>query len=184
MKRRIAAVLVAAVAGAVGAFAAEPASPYAGQESRQIKALSPDDVAAYVGGKGQGLAKAAELNGFPGPAHVLELAEPLALTHDQRSRTQAIFTTMETRAREIGRALVEEERKLDLLFATKAVTRDALSKSLTEIGALQAQVRAVHLEAHLAQVEVLTPQQNARYAELRGYTGAGGHSGERGQHKH
>ncbi len=55
------------------------ASPYAGEQSRSIKSLSKEDVADYIDGKGMGFAKAAELNGYPGPKHVLELAEQLAL---------------------------------------------------------------------------------------------------------
>ena len=89
---------------------------------------------------------------------------------------------MEARAQSLGQALVEEERKLDRLFATKSVTPALLSRSLSEIGALQAQVREAHLQAHLAQVAILTPEQVARYGELRGYSEAGttGHTG----HKH
>ena len=49
------------------------ASPYAGQESRRIKSLSEQDIAELRAGRGWGLAKAAELNGMPGPAHLLEL---------------------------------------------------------------------------------------------------------------
>jgi hypothetical protein len=36
-----------------------PVSPYAGQETRDIKSLSPEEVDAYLSGKGLGLAKAA-----------------------------------------------------------------------------------------------------------------------------
>jgi len=167
---------------ALTAPAAQPASPYVGQETRDIKALAPEDAAALLQGKGMGLAKAAELNGYPGPAHVLELAVALALTAEQRSQTEALFAAMESRAQSLGRALVEEERKLDRLFATKSVTEESLHRSLAEIGVLQAQVRAAHLQAHLAQVAILTSEQVAQYAKLRGYSEAGtaGHSG----HKH
>ncbi|HEU5297143.1 MAG TPA: Spy/CpxP family protein refolding chaperone [Burkholderiaceae bacterium] len=161
--------------------AAQPGSPYVGQEARDIKALSPEDTAALLAGKGMGLAKAAELNGYPGPAHVLELAAPLALTPEQRSQTEALFASMESRAQSLGRALVEEERKLDRLFATRAVTPELLALSLSEIGALQAQVRAAHLQAHLAQITILTPEQVAHYVKLRGCAEAGtsGHTGHR-----
>lgn len=107
MKIRLAAVLVVFASCIPLSYAAQHASPYAGQESRAIKVLSPEDVAAYLAGKGRGLVKAAELNGFAGPAHVLELAEPLGLTPEQRSRTQAIFAAMDSRAKELGRALIE-----------------------------------------------------------------------------
>ena len=41
------------------------ASPYAGSENREIKALSSDEIASYLQGKGMSLAKAAELNHYP-----------------------------------------------------------------------------------------------------------------------
>ena len=68
--------------------------PYAGQQARAIKALSDDDIAALRAGEGMGMAKAAELNGYPGPVHVLALAAQLGLTEDQRHGVQAIFDRM------------------------------------------------------------------------------------------
>ena len=168
----------------LGASEVLPASPYVGQDARDIKSLSLEDVDAYLSGKGMGLAKAAELNGYAGPAHVLELASELALTPEQRTRTEALFASMTSKASSLGRALVEEERKLDRLFATKTVTPELMANSLNEIGLLQAKVRAAHLEAHLAQVGILTPEQNARYAPLRGYSSAGAHTGHGRQRKH
>ena len=182
MRLHVIAYLIASFHFTAAALAAAPGSPYAGQEARDIKSLSPDDVDAYLSGKGMGLAKAAELNGYAGPAHVLELASQLALTPEQRAKTEALFATMASKATLLGQALVAEERKLDRLFATKAMTPELLSSSLAEIGSLQAKVRGAHLEAHLAQVEILTPEQNDRYAQLRGYS-AGTHSGHDGQHK-
>src|SRR5690606_6134914 len=96
--------------------AGEPASTYLGQEEREIKALSAGDIDAYLSGQGMGLARAAELNGYPGPAHVLELAAELGLSRDQLERTQALHASMRSRAVELGRQLVAEERNLDRLF--------------------------------------------------------------------
>ncbi|HEY9099818.1 MAG TPA: hypothetical protein VIN38_13200 [Thiobacillus sp.] len=162
---------------------ATPPSPYSGQESREIKALSSEDVQAYLSGKGLGLAKAAELNGYPGPSHVLALAGELGLTAKQKQRTQSLFKNMEVRAISIGRPLVEEEHKLDQLFAQKKITPKLLNQSLARIGALQAQVRGAHLEAHLAQTEILTQSQVSKYMTLRGYSNTPGAEGPAG-HKH
>jgi Spy/CpxP family protein refolding chaperone len=160
-------------------------SPYAGQQSREIKSLSGPEQADLLAGKGMGLAKAAELNGYPGPAHVLELAADLALTTEQRVRTQAVWQSMDARAKAIGQQVVDAERELDALFASKQITRERLAAQLERIGALQAQLRAVHLEAHLEQARILTPDQTSRYAALRGYSGgAGSHGGHGGHHKH
>ena len=184
MKLQLVACLLAFAPFALGASEAPPASPYVGQGAREIKALSPEDVDAYLSGKGMGLALAAELNGYAGPSHVLELASQLALTPEQRTRTEALFASMASKATSLGRSLVEAERKLDHLFATKTVTPELMASSLNEIGLLQAKVRGAHLEAHLAQVGILTPEQNARYAQLRGYSSAGAHTGHGGQRKH
>jgi Spy/CpxP family protein refolding chaperone len=170
------------------AHAATP-SPYAGQQAREIKALSSAEQADLLAGKGMGLAKAAELNGYPGPSHVLELAADLALSAEQRERTQALWQTMDARAKALGQQVIDAERELDALFASKQVTRERMAAQLDRIGTLQAQLRAVHLEAHLEQVRILTPEQSQRYATLRGYSGAsggtGGHGGHGGpQHKH
>ena len=156
------------------------ASPYAGQQTREIKALSSEEVSSLLSGKGMGLAKAAELNGYAGPAHVLELAEKLHLSADQRARTEALFSSMSRKAAAAGEALVQQERELDRLFSSKAITEQSLAESLSKLGELQARVRAAHLEAHLAQVQILTPEQNALYAELRGY----GNAAEQGAHEH
>src|SRR5579862_8660098 len=169
MNRRIVALLLCCAPVVLGAPAAMPAAPYADQQTRQIKSLSPEDVDAYLSGKGMGMAKAAELNGYPGPAHVLELASELSLTPEQRAKTQALFARMESEAKAPGRDLVDAERKLDQLFAAKTITPDSLESTLAEIGALQVKVRRAHLSAHLAQAQILTPTQNALYASLRGY---------------
>jgi hypothetical protein len=162
---------------------ANPPSPYAGQEIRDIKALSPQEVQDYLAGKGMGLAKAAELNRYPGPAHVLELAAPLKLTPEQKTRTQELFNRMQEKAKGLGRLLVEEEQKLDKLFSRKAVTPTTLKNSLERLGKLQADLRFTHLEAHLAQAEILSAPQIDTYVTLRGYDSATGASHEH-THQH
>jgi len=147
-------------------------SPYAGQESRDIKALGPQEVESLLAGKGMGFARAAELNGYPGPAHVLELAEALELSEEQRDRTRALFVEMEQKAVSLGSALVAAERRLDRLFADRSATPQSLSNLLNTIGELQAGLRDAHLQAHLVQAGFLTAAQTARYAQLRGYSTA------------
>jgi hypothetical protein len=75
-------------------FAQQHPSPYSGQQSRDIKALSDDEIRGLLNGQGMALAKAGELNHYPGPMHVLELAEQLKLSDAQKRRTEAIRKTM------------------------------------------------------------------------------------------
>ena len=163
-------VMLLAFSGMLAA-SAQAAAPnlYAGEQARSIKALTPEEIDGYLSGKGMGQAKAAELNDYPGPAHVLALANELQLSTTQRKATELLFKEMEAKAMEAGQRLIDEELRLDQLFATKAVTTALLAQSLSRIGELQAAVRQTHLETHLAQHALLTSAQIARYAELRGY---------------
>jgi len=149
-----------------------PASPYAGQQTREIKALSPTQTADLLAGKGMEQAKAAELNGYPGPMHVLELAGPLALSAAQIRDSEALLAVHKAEARALGARLVEAERKLDSAFSSKRIDAAQLELLTREIGLLQAELRASHLRTHLQQSRLLTAPQVALYAELRGYTGA------------
>lgn len=152
-------------------IAALAASPYADQRSRSIKALSDEEVADYLSGKGMGLARAAELNGYPGPLHVLELSQQLGLSASQKEKTEAIFARMLDRAKATGKLLVDEERKLDELFASRTISPSLLHQTLDAIASLQRQVREIHLQAHLEEAEVLNETQAMQYWHLRGYAG-------------
>ena len=77
-------------------------APYSGFQTREIKALSEPQLAELRSGKGMSLALPAELNGYPGPSHTLELAAPLQLTPAQREQTQQIFTSMQKEAQVLG----------------------------------------------------------------------------------
>ena len=170
--------LLIAVAMAVP-IASLAASPYADQTSRSIKALSDEEVADYLSGKGMGLAKAAELNGYPGPLHVLELSEQLGLSASQKEKTEAIFAHMLDRAKATGKLLVDEERKLDGLFASRTISPSVLHQTLESIATLQRQVREIHLQAHLEEAEVLSEAQAMQYWHLRGYAGGSMEHGHR-----
>lgn len=146
------------------------ASPYAGQQAREIKALSPQQAADLLAGKGMEQAKAAELNGYPGPMHVLELAGPLALSAAQIADSEALMASHKADARALGARLVEAERKLDAAFAGKQIDTAQLELLTRQIGLIQAELRASHLRTHLQQTDLLTAPQVALYAELRGYT--------------
>ncbi len=144
-------------------------NPYAGQQAREIKSLSASQVQDMLAGKGMELAKAAELNGYPGPMHTLELADPMQLTPDQRSSTEQLLVHHKSEARALGAQLVNAERQLDQAFASRQINPEALATATQRIGALQAALRRAHLETHLQQTSLLTPQQVARYNQLRGY---------------
>lgn len=141
---------------------------YAGQQTRAIKSLSDSEAQDLVEGKGMGLAKAAELNGYPGPMHLLELAGAMRLTVEQSAATAQILTQHKVKARALGAELVQAERQLDTAFASKQISAEKLVALTQQIGALQAAVRNAHLQTHLQQTRLLSPQQVAQYQLLRG----------------
>jgi hypothetical protein len=116
-----------------------------------------------------GLAKAAELNHYPGPRHVLELAGQLQLSDEQRGRTQGIFEEMKSQATSLGKQFVEKEQLLDSRFAEGTISDAEVEQLVTEISVIQGKLRAVHLRAHLAQRAVLTQDQIRLYDAHRGY---------------
>src|SRR5689334_9551224 len=142
---------------------------YAGQQFREIKALSDEEIAALHNGEGMGFAKAAELNGYPGPRHVLDLANELDLSSAQKRQLTALYERMNAEARALGAALIERERALEALFAGGTITPQSLAAESTRIADIRGRLRAVHLAAHLEAKATLGPDQVARYNHLRGY---------------
>jgi Spy/CpxP family protein refolding chaperone len=151
------------------ATVANAQTPYAGMQTRPIKALSEQQVADLGAGRGMGLALAAELNGYPGPSHVLELADKLELTADQRASIQRLFDSMKAEALPLGSKLIEQEADLDKQFASRTVTPESLKASTSAVAVTQGELRETHLKYHLSTVAILSPGQMQRYAELRGY---------------
>lgn len=116
-----------------------------------------------------GLALAGELNGYPGPLHVIELSEPLQLTAIQRQRVHQLIEEMKAEAVPMGERLIAQENELDHAFAERTIDPDSLKRLTAQIGETQGQLRAVHLKYHLTTAALLTDDQRHRYATLRGY---------------
>jgi hypothetical protein len=175
-------VVILLLGGAVLAAAAP--SPYSGHQTREIKALSSNDIADLVAGRGMGLAKAGELNGYPGPAHVLELSDQLGLTAEQRSAIDEIHARMTAAAQPPGADILRRERDLDAQFADVTITQSQLVEETASIAEREGRLRAVHLATHIATRALLTPVQIARYLEIRGYTLTPAHDMHGGTHHH
>ena len=162
---------IAALVLAIGAAVGQ--TPYAGMQTRSIKALSDQQIADLRAGRGMGLALAAELNGYPGPSHLLELADKLGLSDAQRSSARSLFDAMKAETIPIGERLIAQEAALDNLFADHVITPEKLSTATAGIGATQAELRAAHLKYHLSTVAMLEPAQVQQYSALRGYDNGG-----------
>jgi Spy/CpxP family protein refolding chaperone len=173
--------LAAAIGVAAGAGAQQKGSgsgsgtgserPYAGQQAREVSAFTDDEVRQHREGRGLGYARSAELNGHPGPMHVLELATELNLTEAQAAAVKAIQARMSERARAAGEAYMEAEKAIDAAFRSGTADAETVARLVQEADRRRAETRLAHLIAHLETTPILTPEQRARYAELRGYKG-------------
>ena len=149
-------------------------SPYSGQEIRVIKSLSDNDVQSLQNGTGEafgGIAKLAELNGYPGPRHVLDIAQELQLTDRQRMEIELIYQNMSNNAKSIGSAIIGFEQDMDEAFANKTITEENLIALLDKSANLYGQLRFIHLSAHLDTAQIMTTEQIQMYNEMRGYDG-------------
>ena len=145
-------------------------SKYIGQERREIKSLSNDDIQELKAGAGWGLAKAAELNGLPGPKHILEMKKEIELTAEQERAIVALYNDMHTEAVELGHKLIEYERELNNRFAERNIDEKGLDELLTKISETYKSLRYTHLSAHLKTPGILTEAQIKNYNKLRGYS--------------
>lgn len=144
-------------------------SNYVGEEQRVIKSLSAEDIAQLQKGAGWGLAKAAELNGVPGPLHVLEMASKIDLTASQKAQIEDIYKKMQAQAVVVGQQLIEAETALNAAFKDKTVDAESLKTLINNAEAARANLRYVHLSAHLETPRILTKHQIMMYNQLRGY---------------
>ncbi len=147
------------------------ASPYAGFTDREIKALSAEEVEGLLSGAGLGMALPGELNRYPGPTHVLQMAPILDLSPDQEDAIRTIFEEMQGQARALGKEIVERERELDQAFAQGTITDVRLEELVGVIARSKARLRVAHLRAHLRLRPILTESQIEQHERLRGYAG-------------
>lgn len=150
-------------------------SQYAGEEEREIKALSQDDIEGLLTGAGTpfgGMAKPAELNGYPGPRHVLDAvaAGEFELTENQQVQVETLYEKMRSVAIELGEQIVELEKDIDDGFVSGTMTEGFLQEKIYESADLYAELRFVHLSTHLSMLDILTSEQVDQYNDLRGYT--------------
>ena len=168
----------------VGIFtvAQEPTATPSGYESllyTEIRGIGEDDIEGYRTGAGLGFALPAELNGYPGPRHVLDFSDELELKTDQLEEIQSLYDEMLPQAIDLGEQILQAEAELELAFREETITTDYLASQLELIEGLRADLRFVHLSTHLSTITILTPHQIQQYNVLRGYADEG-HAGHHG----
>lgn len=144
-------------------------SKYKGQENRAIKSLSSRDIEELQQGGGWGFAKAAELNGIPGPSHLLQMKEKIGLSDQQIKEISILYNDMKSKAMPLGIKLIDRERMLEAHFSAGTITDALLRSILSDIAKIRKELRYTHLAAHLKTPQILDKEQIAKYNSLRGY---------------
>jgi hypothetical protein len=136
-------------------------SPYREEQTSEIRGLSEREIRELREGLGMGLARAAELNGYPGPRHLLDAVEAgqMHLTPEQLQAVKRLFDSMSARAREFGEKILGEEQALEAAFRQGSITEPDLQRRVARIGQLQADLRLAHLRTHLETKKLLTDHQ-------------------------
>ena len=145
------------------------ANAYSAFANRPIKALSAEQTDDLKAGRGMSLALAAEMNGYPGPLHTLELADALELTPEQRDATEKLYKDMQDQAQALGVRVIEAEERLDSLFREGEARSDTLAQATAVAAKAWGRLRDAHLQAHLQMLDILSPEQVQKYRQLRGY---------------
>ncbi len=179
MRTRTAVLVLVMLSGLAGCFdrvnEEHPSASYPQLQESEVRGLTPEQIEGLRNGDGMGYALPAELNGYPGPKHVLESADDLGLNESQREATAKIRAEMLEKAKATGAALVSAYESLDQEFRSQDIDADRLRNHTEQIGTLEGELRAIHMQAHLEMMTVLTHAQILQYSELRGYQ-SGGHA--------
>src|SRR3990172_9994476 len=148
----------------------QPTSPYIPLLDSPIRGLSVDEISDLETGAGAGFARAAELNGYPGPRHILDLQDQLELSEDQLTQVKTLYEEMNGEARYLGGEVLQMESGLELAFRDQTIDEDSLALQVTALAEKYGELRALHLRTHLVAVDLLTSHQLVLYNQLRGYT--------------
>src|SRR5262245_65908219 len=143
---------------AVASAAEDPrTAPYRHQTQSSLRGFSEAEVAELRAGTGMGLARAAELNSYPGPRHILDAihAGRLQASPTQVRQLQEIFDEMRSDARRIGAQILSEEEQLETAFRTTTIAEHDLRARLAQIASLKGEFRVTHLRAPLLAKAVL-----------------------------
>lgn len=133
---------------------------------RAVSALAAEEIAALKQGSGLSFALAAELNGWPGPDHVLAHEAELRLSADQKARLKGIVDALRRKAIALGAAYISAEERLADAFRSGAAQPVTLARLVRQAEEARADLRLAYLAAHLETAQVLTADQRRRSQEL------------------
>jgi Spy/CpxP family protein refolding chaperone len=135
--------------------------------SVQAQVVVPPDSAGLRNGEGMGMAMYADMNGYPGPKHILDLKDKLGLTKDQQKKVEDAVKLVKISATTKGDEIIVAEQELFSLFKSGKVNEKTLRLKLENIGKLRGELRYIHLQAHVRMKQILSAGQIQQYYESR-----------------
>jgi Spy/CpxP family protein refolding chaperone len=148
-----------------------------------LSGISESEKKALLAGSGLGAGMIAMQNGYPGPKHVLEMGDELGLTAEQKEEIGTLFAERKASFVDMGSELVKKDEELTAMFASGSVKTKDVEKLAREIGQLQGELRAGHLNAHVLTWEALTEAQREKLASMRGMHQGSGEGMQKRQHQ-
>jgi Spy/CpxP family protein refolding chaperone len=167
MRIGLAVTMLSALATTAGAQHPGHGHTGGGEGHRAAQACATEFDQVIAEGRGFGLAFAADQNGYPGPLHILELRERLALTTDQAAKAEALMRAMFDESRPKSARLLQAEARLRDLFAQGGANEAAVRTAVAEVERARSDVRLVHLLTHLRARDLLTESQRRLYHDAR-----------------
>ena len=131
-----------------------------------IASLSTKEYEAYQKGEAMGLTTVAEVNNYPAPAQALAFEQGLKLSTTQKQQLKAAVEALDFKAKEMGRFILQHEKKLNDLFFTGKANEGSLIYYCNQLGLYHGELRNAHLQAHLKAKRILTPDQLKKYSRL------------------
>jgi Spy/CpxP family protein refolding chaperone len=127
----------------------------------------PPDRDVLEKGEGGGMGMLAEMYGYPGPKHLLDIHDSLRMGPGQVQRIANLYDEMRAAAAGKGQMIIVKEEELEDLFGSGRADEPTVRKLASEIGRMRGDLRAVHLTAHLKAWGLLTEEQRTRYKAIR-----------------
>lgn len=128
----------------------------------------PSDRDALLKGLEGDNGKTAEMNKYPSPKDLLELATTLNLSSVQKSRLIEIRDNTISRAKQLGKEIVQIENELHKAFQARIINEKSCTDDAQQIGRLRGRLRAVFLTSHIRAKAVLNDSQVSMYRKIQG----------------
>jgi Spy/CpxP family protein refolding chaperone len=147
--------------------------------------MTPGMKEALAAGEGLGMGRMAEAHGYPGPRHVLEWADSLGLSADQKAKLSDLYASSKSKFVQLGQDYVDAETRLEAAFAGDSPpSASEVEKRAKAVGEAFGALRAAHLATHLRTRAILTDAQAEKYSSMRQSMGPewmGGMQGQNGR---